>query len=202
MKKILVILMLVINSISFGGTVTKEQKDELTKTLTTMFNKVPIYDERSYIEKAEETINDFMHESLFYDYGYTEPITTKRYIAENAMFYAISSIYGMNKNAIINNKITVDEMEKDFKWKVTEDAFIIWYIPKAYIAGIIDLRYPESVLVFGVDTGALSYYADNIYFMYPMPIKYVGDLGTLNYREPETLKFILKINNIKYKSKS
>ncbi|WP_338964163.1 hypothetical protein [Fusobacterium nucleatum] len=80
-----------------------------------MFNKIPIYDERSYIEKTEETINAFMHESLFYDYGYTEPITNKRYIAENAMFYAISSIYGMNKNVIINNKITVDDMEKDFK---------------------------------------------------------------------------------------
>ncbi|WP_338964165.1 hypothetical protein [Fusobacterium nucleatum] len=64
------------------------------------------------------------------------------------------------------------------------------------------MKDPESVLVFGVNTGALSYYADNIYFMYPMPIKYVGDLETLNYSEPETLKFILKINNIKYKSKS
>lgn len=198
MKKILIILILILNSICFGSIFdppTKEEKNYLTQVYTTLFNTIVTYNERSFIEKAEEALTNPIHPSVFYDKGLTYGITARRKIAEFATFYTMGTIYKMDKNQIKKNKITIDEMEKDLKWKVDENAILYWYVPKGFLLGAIDLREPDNILIFGIkDAGIPSYIDEHLYHTYLLYERITEIIDLISYREPETYDFILRIN--------
>lgn len=189
MKKILIMLMVV-----FGSFVYSDEAEDL---IINGFNSISESVETIMRDKADEVMHEWdkNYYSIFYDNDV--PVSIRRHITEIALIYAMDQIYKGNKDAIKKNKINIQELSKDFRYKVDPDGVIFWCVPKAHLAGCYVIA-TETLGVYGVDTGMPTIY-DGFYSMYPMYMKYAGEMDVLWYRNKELAEFIYKMNGINYK---